>query len=375
MRRTIGLPRMHEEAEERRDFLPDLLRHLGAAGASSIVIEHGYGSGMNLTEEDYLRQWPDVRVAAYEECLRQDVVVVLRCPSLAHLGYLKPGAMLVSMLHPRTHPERVELLASLGVHGFSLDAMTDDSGRRLVENLDAVAWNGTRAAFQQLQRLHPHFSHPSRRPLRVTCLGSGAVGGHAVHAATRYGDPDLRESLVAQNVPGVEVTVVDFDLTWHEDYMLGRLESTDLLIDATQRVGPSQPVIPNRWLAALPSAAVILDLACDPFDLSASPPLVKGIEGVPHGSLGRFIFEPDDPAWDRLDSSIDTRNRRLALSCYSWPGLDPVRSMRTYGEQLEPLLSVILTKPYETWSATDGSVPERALSRAEVSSWMAQRTA
>ena len=64
--------------------------------------------------------------------------------------------------------------------------------------------------------------------------------------------------------PASEVTVVDFDLTWHEDYMLSRLETTDLLIDATHRLDPSLPVVPNAWISAVPEDAVILDLAARP---------------------------------------------------------------------------------------------------------------
>jgi alanine dehydrogenase len=201
-----------------------------------------------------------------------------------------------------------------------------------------------------------------------------AVGGHAVHAATRYGDHRLRESLVASNVPGVEVTVVDFDLTWHEDYMLGRLETTDLLIDATQRLDPSRPVVPNEWIAALAADAVILDLAADPYDLDARPPVVKGIEGIPHGDLDRWVFPVDHPAWDEHDPRVDATNRRLTLSCYSWPGLDPVESMRTYGAQLEPVLRVILEKPPGSWALDGPDHEERAVARAEVSRWMSART-
>jgi alanine dehydrogenase len=279
------------------------------------------------------------------------------------------------MLHYATRPERTSLLADLGVRAVSLDAITDGSGRRLVENLEAVAWNGVRAAFREVQRRHPHFDHPSRRPLHVTCLGSGGVGGWAVHAATRYGDPQLRESLVASSVPGVEVTVVDFDLTWHEDYMLGRFERTDLLIDASKRSDPSRPVVPNAWLSALPPDAVLLDLACDPYDLAAIPPVVKGIEGVPHGSLDRYVFPVDDEAWDRIDRRVDTRNRRVALSCYSWPGLEPVQSMRTYGDQLEPFLAVVLERPTGEWGGEGASQLELALARAEVSTWMRTQAA
>ena len=371
---SVGLPRMHREVGERRDFLPDLVAWLDREGVAEILLEDGYGGAMDLRERAYLDASPAARFASSAECFEAEVVVVLRCPEHETFPQMRPGTVLVSMLHYPTRPERVRRLADLGVHAVSLDAITDERGRRTVENLEAVAWNGVREAFRQIRDRHPHFDHPSRRPLHVTCLGSGAVGGHAIHAATRYGDPRLREALVASNVPGVEVTVVDFDLTWHEDYMLARLETTDLLIDATQRLDPSRPVVPNEWIAALAPDAVILDLAADPYDLDASPPVVKGIEGVPHGDLDRWVFPVDHPAWDALDPRVDATNRRLALSCYSWPGLDPVESMRAYGAQLEPVLRVILEKPPGSWDLDGPDHEERAVARAEVSRWMAART-
>ncbi|HET8526500.1 MAG TPA: hypothetical protein VFM81_07665 [Actinomycetota bacterium] len=371
---TLGLPRMHKEIEERRDFLPALVHHLVRLGAAQVAIEDGYGSGMDIPLDRYLELSRRVRVAPHDECLGQDVVLVLRCPDLEELGRLRRGALLLTMLHARTRPERVKTLEDGGVQGVSLDAVADDTGARLVENLETVGWAGVREAFRQIRRQHPHFEHPGRRPLHVTCLGSGAVGGHAVRAATRYGDPDLREAMVARDVPGVEVTVVDFDLTRHEDYMLDRLATTDLLVDATQRLDPSRPVIPNRWLSALSTDAVLLDLACDPYDLDATPPVVKGIEGVPHGSLARYVFEVNDPAWDELDRRVDTTHRRLALSCYSWPGLDPLSSMQRYGRQLEPLVDVIFDKPVTRWDPRSDSPAERAMARAEVTRWNGHRT-
>jgi alanine dehydrogenase len=146
---------------------------------------------------------------------------------------MRPGSILLSMLHLPTRLERAHMLAELGIRGVSLDGITDDDNR-LVERRGR-GLNGVREAFREIAKVHPRFAHPSLRPLRVTCLGAGAVGAHAIRAATRYGDPRLREEMAARRVPGVEVTVVDFDLTWHENYMLTRLEQTDLLIDATQR--------------------------------------------------------------------------------------------------------------------------------------------
>jgi alanine dehydrogenase len=370
MVRTVGLPRMHKEVSERRDFLPSFVAFLDAAGASEIVVEDGYGSGFGASEDEYRAASSRVRFGSHAEALGADVVVVLRCPDPDELRHLRPGALLVSMLHLGTRPERAELLAALGVHGLSMDGIVDDHGVRLVQNLEATAWNGVREAFRVLSWHHPNFSHPDRRPLHVTCLGAGGVAGHAVRAATRYGDHDLREELVAKNVPGVEVVVVDFDLTWHEDYMRERLGRTDLLIDATQRRDASRPVVPNRWIAELPPDAVLLDLAADPYDFEADPPRVKGIEGIPHGNLDRWVFPIEDPAWDRVDRRVDTTNRRTALSCYSWPGLEPAECMAAYGEQLEPVVGLVLATDVGAWSIDGASHLERAAARAETSRFL-----
>lgn len=364
---TVGLPRMHKEPGERRDFLPDMVAFLGAAGASAIVLEDGYGSAMDIAPETYLAGSPWARFGTMRDAFEQEVVVVLRYPEDESIRMLRPGAVLVSMLHLHTRPERAVLLEGLGVHGISMDAIVDDTGTRLIENLAAVGWNGVRSAFEQIELLRPDFRHPSRRPLHVTCLGAGGVAGHAARAATRYGDPDLRREMVERNVPGVEVTVVDFDLTWHEDYMRSRLDRTDLLIDATQREDPTRPVVPNPWLAGLPADGVVLDLSADPYDFTLEPPRVKGIEGIPHGNLDRWIFPPSDPAWDALDVRVDTTNRRTTLSCYSWPGLQPVECMDRYGEQLEPALGVVLSTRVDRLDPEYGSHIERAVARAETS--------
>jgi alanine dehydrogenase len=371
--RTVGLPRMHKEAGERRDFLPEFVRTLDAAGAAEIVLEEGYGSGLDVPADAYLAASPIARAGTMQEAFSQDIVVVIRCPDDQAVQLLRPGSTLVTMLHLATRPERASLLEELDVHGLSLDAIVDESGSRLIQNLSATAWVGVHAAFEQLADLHPDFGHPSRRPLHVTCLGAGGVAGHAVRAATRYGDHSLREEMVARNVPGVEVTVVDFDLTWHEEYMLQRLEQTDLLIDATLRRDPSRPVVPNTWLAALPSDAVLLDLAADPYDFSVEPPRIKGIEGVPYGDLDRWVFDVHDTAWDAIDARVSTTNRRTALSCYSWPGLQPMESMKRYGEQLEPVLAFILATPVDRWDENDGTQIGRAVAGAETSRWLQRR--
>ena len=54
---SIGLPRMHLETGEKRDFLPGFVQRLYQHGFE-IFLEHGYGVGMGYREGDYLALAP-----------------------------------------------------------------------------------------------------------------------------------------------------------------------------------------------------------------------------------------------------------------------------------------------------------------------------
>ena len=320
---SVGFPRMRKEPGERRDFLPSFVERVVHYGACAVA-ERGIGSGMGLRDEDYAAIGPGVRLASHEEAFDQDVVIVLRCPDTDELDLIRPGATLVSMLHFPTRPERVARLRRQGVEAIAMDCITDDTGDRLVEESEAVAWNALEAAFDALSRTYPAFADRNRPPIHVTVMGAGAIGRHAVEAATKYGRVRRAEILLARGVPGVEVVTVGRNLTCDARYLRDRLRLTDVLVDATQRSDPSVPLVPNRWLALLPEHAVICDCVVDPYQLDAEPPTVRGVEGIPQGNLDRFVFTPDDPAWDLdIPADVPHTHRRTVVSCYSWPGVHP----------------------------------------------------
>jgi alanine dehydrogenase len=368
---TVGLPRLSEHPGERRDLLPRLVSTLERLGAGDVVLEEGYGSAIGIDPSEYVAGSTRVRFSSADDCFEQDVVVALRCPAKDRLERLRPGAVLVSMLHYATRPSRTAWLLDRGIRAVSLDSVTDDRGRRLVENLELTAWAGVSASIEALSLAWPSFASNGRGPLHVTVLGAGALGVQAVHAAARYGNHELRAGLHRAGIPGVEVAVVDHDLSWNEDYMLERLRTTDVLVDATFRPDPTIPVVPNGWVVALPPHAILLDLAADPYDLAVEPPAIKGLEGVPHGTLSQYLFDPLDPAWETLAPSVDTANRRTALSCDAWPGLRPRESMERYGEQLEEILEVILTSTPDAWDRDSAHHRERAVARGELQRWTA----
>jgi len=371
---TFGLARMHVEFGEKRDFLPEFVARLERMGAQ-VFLEYGYGSAMGFSEADYRAIAPKVTFASRTEIYQQDYMLVLRCPLEKDLRLLKPSTCIISMMHYPTRPVRVELLRSLGVESISLDSIKDDVGRRMVENLHSVAWNGLEVAFRVLQRLYPApgLESPSRNPIHVTVMGVGAVGVHAVQAASRYGDVALWRALAGRGVPGVQVTAIDYDLTYNESVMRDLLGRTDILVDATQRPDASKVVIPNQWIAWMPEHAVLLDLSVDPYSCTPDGPNeVKGIEGMPQGNLDQYVFGPDDPAFDRVPGCVSTQNRRYSVSCYSWPGIHPKECMRLYGDQIRPLIRTLIEKGGVQNINSKGKFLERALSRAMLSNWISK---
>jgi alanine dehydrogenase len=370
---TVGFPRMHRETGERRDFLPPLVGLLAANGAE-VFCEAGIGSEMGYADTDYTDLSPHVHITDEEDCYRQDMVVVLRAPE-GRYELLRPGAVLVSMLHFSTRPGRVMMLRELGIDAVSLDLIRNDDGRRLVENLRSVAWNGVASAFAALERTWPALVNPHRSTVKVTILGAGRIGRHAVEFATKYGDDARNEAFSRRGLPGVEVVTAGRNLTGDAGYLRGRLAVTDLLIDATARRDPSVPVVPNGWIGVLPEHAVICDLAVDPYLLDAEPRIVRGIEGIPQGNLDQWEFAPVDPAWDMLPPGIPTGERRTVVSCYSWPGVRPEPCMHVYGSQLAPLLETLVNAGSVERLRPDGPYFERAIARGSLRWWQSPEAA
>jgi alanine dehydrogenase len=359
---------MHLEPGEKRDFLPEFVKHLHHYGFE-IFLEHGYGAGMGFHDRDYLDVAPTAHFITHDATFEKDIVIVLRYLGDNVFTKMQPGACLISMLHYPTRPRRVEFLKEMGLEAISLDSIKDDVGRRLIENLRSVAWNGVEIAFKVLKEHYPApgLEDPNRLPIKVTVLGAGAVGMFAIQAAIRYGNEKTWRYMASIGATGVQVTAVDYDLTNHPTITQQILKYTDILVDATQRSDPTTPVVQNDWIGQMRKHAVLLDLSVDPYDCEPEIRSVKGIEGIPQGNLDQYIFTPDDPAYEKIPTCIQTIERRLAVSCYSWPGIYPKDCMEIYGKQLEPLMHEIAKRGGVKNINRNGSFFERAIGRALLS--------
>ena len=365
---TIGFPRMLEEAGEKRVFLPKFIHFLAHQGGC-IFIEEGYGSRSSFTFDDYQRGSKSIHKCSRIEAFQQEFVVILRSPHLEEFDMMRKGACIISMLHFPTRPYRVERLKELGLNAISMDCIVNDQNIRLVENMKAVAWNGLDVAFSALEKRMKNLVRSDGTPIHVLIIGSGLVGKHAVDAATKLGNIERNNKHIQVGGPGSVAIAAGRNVTYQPVLMKRLLQQTDILVDAAQRRDQSKPIIPNDWISWMPKHAVIADLSVDPYILDSTPPVVRGIEGIPQGNLDQFIFEPDDPNWENtIPDSITTENRRTSITCYSWPGIHSEACMMHYTSQLQPLMQVLLAKGYASLSPQDDYY-EKALCRAALTNW------
>ena len=365
--KSIGFPRMEQEAGERRVFLPDFIQRMAALDVQ-VVVEEGYGSRSGFDEADYRQGNIMVSFGTRQEVFDQDVVLILRSPD-KDFKRMKPGTILISMLHYPTHPTRVPLFQELGLKTISLDSIVNDNDVRLVENMKAVAWNGLEVAFDLLEKRWPGLMRPSGEPIRVLQMGTGMVGRHTADAAVHLGNIERNNKHIEEGGFGAVCKAVGRNVTTHQEEMITLLKETDILVDATQRREPSEPVIPNDWIQYLPEHAILVDLSVDPYIPQAHPPVVRGIEGIPKGNLDKYVFHPDDADWEEtVAPGVPTTYRRTAVTCYSWPGFHPEACMIHYGQQLNPMMPVLFKKGYDGLSP-EGGYFERALCRATLKAW------
>jgi alanine dehydrogenase len=367
--KTIGFPRMMKEAAEKRVFLPEFIQFLTDLGAQ-VLIEEGYGARSGFSFADYQQANPNVQMCSRQEAYQQEVVIILRSPKLAEFDLLRSRATLISMLHYPTRPIRVRALQDHDIHAISLDSIENDNNVRLVENMKAVAWNGLESAFGVLEKRWPGLIRPDGKAIQVLILGTGMVGKHAVDAATKFGSVERNADHMEAGGPGVIAQVIGRNISANAEIMQELFSQADVLVDATQRRDTSKPVVPNSWIDWLPEHAVITDLAVDPYTLDATQPVVRGVEGIPQGNLDKYVFDPQDPEWEEtVPDSVPSQHRRAVVSCYSWPGIHPEASMRHYGQQLEPLMEVLMEKGYQRLSRAGGYF-ERAMYRGTLKAWL-----
>ena len=331
--KTIGFPRMHKEANERRDFLPSFFGILKKEKAQ-IFLEEGYGSALSYTKEDYLKENEMVQFVSNKECYEKDIVVVLRSPEFEEIDYMKEGSTLLSMLHYPTRSSRLKKLKEKGLFAISMDSIRNDFLERIIVNYDGTSGNGLNVAFTELAKNYKNINTQDRKPIIVSIMGMGRIGLTAARLASKYAYNKTNEDILFQKTKVVLVNLLSRNITNDKKHMIKLLKTTDILVDATTREDSSKYIVSNELLRYLNDNAIILDLTADPYLTTDNSVQIKAIEGIPHGSLDKIVIYPGDDEYSTIPKCLKSFNQRTVVSCNAWPGINPKACMDLYGKQL-----------------------------------------
>ncbi|WFD10886.1 alanine dehydrogenase [Tepidibacter hydrothermalis] len=319
-----------------------------------LFLEEGYGSGMGFNVMNYLDACPHIHFVSNKEAYTKDFVTVLRAPEKDQITRMKKGAILLSMLHYDTRPIRNKLLEKQGIIAFSMDGMIDDFGIRHIVDYYGTAFNGAEVALKELMRIRSKTS-----TIHVSIIGVGEVGLKAIKAFKNL-------SNTLKYPEGLSITVLTRSLINNETALKAILNETDILVDATSRVDTTKHILDNKTLGELPLESVILDLTADPYDEYLNPIQVKGFEGIPTGTLDKYVIYSGDSIYKTIPKGVDTTHRRVVVSCNAWPGVHPKKSMEHYGKQLIPFMRLIKNRGFEHVVFESASQQERILKRSQI---------
>lgn len=364
--KTLGFPRITNFDGDIREFLPSLFEYLQRYQGIEIYLEEGYGSGFGFTPEDYLKANKEIKFVSTDEVFEKDLVMILKMPEYEKLELLRDGNCFFSMCHYPTHPQNVELFLKKGIYTFSMDGIVDDNGKRLFVDYFRTSFNACKTAFEELEKAMPDFYSKNRRTINATIIGVGGAAQSAAKSFEILGD----NAFLQKNIPGILIRMLPRTITYSEKLMIPFLSDTDILVDASRRVGDDlkKVIIRNELIGYLPEHAIICDITLDCY---AEDGQVKPFEGTICGSLSKRVIYPNDDLYNtQLPKEVDNRNRRITVGCDAWPGVTPKESIKYYENLVKDYLVILLSKGAEDIEQDSDNPFERALYRSSLKSFL-----
>lgn len=187
---TIGVPKESKPGERLVAATPKTVAQLIKLGYA-VVIEPGAGAGATFADADYVEAGATVGDAA--SVWGADIVTTVNTPDDADLARMKPGATLISMLGPHSHPELIQRLSELKLTGLSLDAVPRISRAQSMDVLSTMSnVAGYRAVIEAAEEYGGMFTGQvtaagKTQPATVFVIGAGVAGLAALGAAVSLG--------------------------------------------------------------------------------------------------------------------------------------------------------------------------------------------
>ena len=266
----VGVPTEVKEGEHRVAMTPDGVRELVGHG-HRVLVQHEAGAGSSITDAEYQRAGAEL--VSVDDAWAAELVVKVKEPQTAELGFLRSDLTLFTYLHLAAEPEVAEALLASGTTGIAYETVqVADGSLPLLAPMSEVAGRmATQIGAHWLEAENGGRGvllggAPGVRPARVVVIGAGNVGWNSAWIAA-----------------GMEAEVVLLDknldrLRWVDQIHKGRIMTlasnrgsversvaeADLVVGAVLVPGGRAPmVVTEEMVRGMRRGAVIVDVAVD----------------------------------------------------------------------------------------------------------------
>jgi len=263
----------------------------------TIYVEKGAGEGIGIKDSDY--EQIGAKIVETKQVYSCSLVVRLKEPKEDELSMMKPGSVIMSMMHLPGNPHLRSLLKKYKIITIAMEEIKNAFGGRMIEAVHQAGYLGMEKGFQLWG------GDASKCVVKV--MGYGDIAWGAIQCAAR-------------KFARIEV-LNKRDFKNMQKYISG----TDILVNGInwpmEKRG-KEFIITRDMLKLFKKGAVLLDLI-------SNPPGQSPIETMHSTTLDNISYV--------VDGVIHT-------SCWAWPGLDPVNISQRYSIQVAPILKEIADK-------------------------------
>ena len=286
---TIGVARETAPGERRVALTPETCRKLVAAGAT-VLVERGLGDLAHFPDAAYADAGAQLVADAAAATANADIVPCVQPPSVAAIGRLRDGAVLIGMLHPQADPARAEALLARGIVAFPLERLPRTTRAQSMDVLSSQAGMAGYKAMLVAAQLAPRFfpmlttAAGTIRPSKVLVVGAGVAGLQAIATARRLGAqvegfdvrPETREQIEslggrfldlgvsAAGEGGYARALTDDERAEQQRRLAEHVRNIDAIVCTAAVPGrPAPKIISAAMVEGMKPGSVVVDLAAE----------------------------------------------------------------------------------------------------------------
>jgi len=283
----LGVPKEIESGERRVALVPAIADRFAKLGVE-ILMQRGAGDSSHYPDDTFQNvTFVDDAAALYQQA---DLILKVQSPSEDEIALMKECAVVIGMMTPHRHPERVAKMRDRKILAFAMELVPRISRAQSMDVLSSqAAVAGYKAALLAANHASGFFpmlttAAGTIRPAKVLVIGAGVAGLQAIATAKRLGAMvegyDVRsatreqvESLGAKFVDtgvsaegkgGYARELTDEEKAQQQEVLEKHLVAADAVITTAAIPGrPSPKIIRKAIVEQMKPGAVIIDLAAE----------------------------------------------------------------------------------------------------------------